>query len=230
VAETIRLAHRALELDPRFGPVAALAGLCHTRNVLWGYSTDPQFERKEAVRLVRLALSIDDSDPETLARAGIISAYMVGDSESEIELVDRAVALNPNSYSAWSCRGYVNRTAGLSEEAVRSFEHAIRVSPVDAQLHLTLGGIGAAFIELGRFDEAIAAGKKALRWRRRVCLRSIPPFPREAFACRSLTRIAPATKPTLFDLNGFQIRNRCLQRDNPRKCVRRLTPPRRASH
>jgi adenylate cyclase len=29
VAEAIRLAHRALELDPRIGSVAALAGACH---------------------------------------------------------------------------------------------------------------------------------------------------------------------------------------------------------
>jgi adenylate cyclase len=163
VAETIRLAHRALELDPRFGPVAALAGVCHMRNVLWGYSTDPQFERKEAVRLVRLALSIDDSDPETLARAGVISAYMVGDSESEIELVDRAVALNPNLFYAWHCRGHVYRIAGLLEEAVRSFERAIRMSPVDPLLQFTFVGMGITYIELGRFDEALVAVKKALR-------------------------------------------------------------------
>ena len=31
LAEAIRLAHRALELDPRFGFVAALAGVCHMR-------------------------------------------------------------------------------------------------------------------------------------------------------------------------------------------------------
>jgi len=71
LAEASRLAHRALELDPRFGFVAALAGLCHTQNVLWGYAVDPQFERKEAVRLLRLALSIDDSDPDTLAVASV---------------------------------------------------------------------------------------------------------------------------------------------------------------
>ena len=70
---------------------------CHMRNVLLGYAADPQFDRKEAVRLLRLALSIDDSDPETLAMAALISAFMVGDSESEIEMADRAVALNPNS-------------------------------------------------------------------------------------------------------------------------------------
>ena len=62
LAEAIRLAHRALELDPRFGLVAALASNSHTRNVVEGYAVDPQFDRKEAVRLFRLALSVDDAD------------------------------------------------------------------------------------------------------------------------------------------------------------------------
>ena len=163
VAEGLRLAHRALELDPRFGLAAALAGLRHMHNVVFGYAIDPQFDRNEAVRLSRLALSIDDSDPDTLAIAAIISAFMVGDSESEIEMADRAVALNPNSYVAWGARGHVYKIAGVPEEAVLSFERAMRLSPVDPQLHTTLVGMGLAFIELGRFDEAIVAGKKAQR-------------------------------------------------------------------
>ena len=163
LAEAIRLAKRALELDPRFGFVAALAGHCYLQNILWGYAVDPQFESKEAVRLSRLALSIDDSDPETLAAAAIVSAYLVGDCEREIELVDRAVALNPNSFYAWSNHGWVYRIAGLPEEAVRSFERAIRISPVDPQLPITFTGMGYAYIELRRFDEAIVAGKKAQR-------------------------------------------------------------------
>ncbi len=163
LAEAIKLAHRALELDPRFGLVAALAGVCHMQSVLWGYAIDPKFERNEAVRLLRLALSLDDNDPDILALAAVISSFMVGDCESEIEWADRAVALNPNSFLAWGCRGQVYRIAGLPEEAVRSFEHAIRMSPVDPRLHLTFAGMGTAFIELRRFNEAIVAGKKALR-------------------------------------------------------------------
>ena len=88
---------------------------------------------------------------------------MVGDCESEIEMADRAVALNPNSFIAWHCRGWVYRIAGLPEEAVRSFERAMRMSPVDPLLHRALGGMGMALVELRRFDEAIVAGKKALR-------------------------------------------------------------------
>jgi adenylate cyclase len=110
-----------------------------------------------------LALSIDDSDPETLALAAVVSAFMVGDSESEIEMADRAVALNPNSFTAWNCRGWVYRSAGLPDEAVRSFERAIPMSPIDPLLHATFVGMGYALIELRRFDEAIVAGKKARR-------------------------------------------------------------------
>jgi adenylate cyclase len=162
-AEAIRLARRALELDPRFGLAAALAGHCHSNNVLWGYASDPQFDRKEAVRLLHLALSVDDGDPDTLARASHISTFMVGDSESEIELADRAVALNPNSFTAWLARGWVYRNAGQPEEAVRSFERAIQMSPVDPALYRAFVGMGTALIELRRFDEAIVAGKKAQR-------------------------------------------------------------------
>ncbi|MGY4314617.1 adenylate/guanylate cyclase domain-containing protein [Bradyrhizobium sp. JR3.5] len=163
LAEAIRLADRALKLDPRFGLVAALAGLCHSRNVIFGYAIDPQFERNEAVRLLRWALSVDDGDPDTLASAALTSAYTVGDRESEIEMADRAVALNPNSYRAWFSRGWVYNAAGLPEEAVRSFERAIHMSPLGPELHQPLVGMGIAFIELGRFDEAIIAARKAIR-------------------------------------------------------------------
>jgi adenylate cyclase len=163
LAEAIKLAHRALELDPRFGFVAALAGVCHMQSVLWGHAIDPKFERNEAIRLFRLALSVDEGDPDTLAWAALVSAFMVGDSEREIEMADRAVALNPNSYLVWNGRGHVYRIAGLPEEAVRSFERAMRLSPVDPRLHFLLTGMGQALIELCRFDEAIVAGKKAQR-------------------------------------------------------------------
>jgi adenylate cyclase len=128
-----------------------------------GYASDPEFDRKEAVRLASLALSIDDSDPETLARASVVSAFIVSDSEAEIEMADRAVALNPNSWRTWNNRGYVYRVAGLPEEALRSFELAARMSPVDPLLYMTFLGIGVAHIELGRFDEATVVLKKALR-------------------------------------------------------------------
>jgi adenylate cyclase len=161
LAEAIRLTYRALELDPRFGWVAALAALCHTNNVVAGYAADPQFEREEAIRLSRLALSLDDDDPEILSMAAVALAFMIGEDENEIEMADRAVSLNPNSFHVWLNRGWVYHIAGLPEEAIQSFERAIRMSPIDPLLHRAFTGMGMALIELRRFDEAIVAGKRA---------------------------------------------------------------------
>ena len=71
--------------------------------------------------------------------------------------------LNPNASIAWEQRGWTYQLAGQPEEAIRSFERAIRLSPFDPWLFSTFTGMGIAFIGLGRFDEAVAAAKKALR-------------------------------------------------------------------
>jgi adenylate cyclase len=78
-------------------------------------------------------------------------------------MADHAVSLNPNSYIAWNGRGWAYQIAGMPEEAVRSFDRAVRVSPVDPLLPLTLAGMGMALIELRRFDEAVVVAKKAQR-------------------------------------------------------------------
>jgi len=83
LAEAIRLAHRALELDPGFLLAAALAGARSYAKCLLGYVVDPQFEREEAIRLLRLALSINDDDPDVVPVATVTSAYMIDDRESE---------------------------------------------------------------------------------------------------------------------------------------------------
>jgi tetratricopeptide (TPR) repeat protein len=133
LAEALRLVQHALELDTPFAAAAALAGDCHMENVFRSYAIDPKFERCEAVRLMRLALSLDDHDPDTLATAASISAFLVCDCEAEIEMADPAVALNPNSSHIWRRRGWVYNVVGQPEEAIRSFERAMRMSPVDPQ-------------------------------------------------------------------------------------------------
>jgi adenylate cyclase len=162
-AETIRLAHLALELDPRSILAAGLAAFAHLQNVSLGFASNPELDRKEAVRLVRLALSLDENDEGALGIAGWVTAFFNGDFETAIDFADRAVASNPNDARAYRMRGWTYRTAGQYEEAIRSFERSIRLSPLDPALHDSLAGIGQALIELRRFDEAVAVSKKALR-------------------------------------------------------------------
>ncbi len=162
-AEALQLAHRALDLDPRSILAAISAADGHFQQVILGFSTDLQFERNEALRLCRLALSLDENDERALSMAAFITALFSGDYETAIEFSDRAVACNSNDARAWRLRGWTYRAAGQHEEAIRSFERSIRLNPLDPTLHLALAGIGQSLVELCRFDEAVVIFKKAFR-------------------------------------------------------------------
>ncbi|MFK4525733.1 DNA-binding winged helix-turn-helix (wHTH) protein/predicted Zn-dependent protease [Bradyrhizobium japonicum] len=98
-----------------------------------------------------------------LSILGRLTAVFSGDFETAREMVDRAVALNPNSLRAWEQRGWTYVVAGQPEEAIPSFARTLWPSPFDPSLFSGFTGMGAAFIGLGRFDEAVAAVRKAIR-------------------------------------------------------------------
>ena len=195
LAEALRLASRALEIDPRCGLAATLAGDCHLGNVHQGWATDPESETAEGLRLLRLALSIDGKDYVALSLLGRETALLSGDFDTAREMVDRAVDLNPNSSSARQQRGWTYLIAGQPEEAIRNFERAVRLSPFDPSLFATFAGMSAAFISLDRFDEAVAAAKKAIRENQTfviayLCLAAaLAHLGREAEARETVTRL-----------------------------------------
>jgi adenylate cyclase len=127
------------------------------------WATDSKQAMMEGGRLLALALSIDKDDPDALCIAGRVTSYIFGDVEKAKEMVDRAVALNPNSSLAWEQRGWTYEYSGKSEEAIESFERSIRLSPLDPLLFSTYTGISLSLISLGRFEEALASARKALR-------------------------------------------------------------------
>jgi tetratricopeptide (TPR) repeat protein len=92
-----------------------------------------------------------------LSILGCLTAVFSGDFDTAREMVDRAVALNPNSLRAWEQRGWTYVVAGQPEEAIRSFARTLWLSPFDPSLFSGFTGMGAAFIGLGRIDEAVAA-------------------------------------------------------------------------
>jgi TolB-like protein/Flp pilus assembly protein TadD len=166
IDEAIRLASRALEIDPGYGFAATVAGTCHFVNVAEEWAADPSSqlaEIEEGFRLLRLAIRLDENDSEALSALGRATAMWTCDFEAAKEMADRAVSSNPSAADAWVHRGFTYLTAGRPEEAIRSFERAIRISPFDRLLASNLAGMGFALIDLGRFDEAVAAARKALQ-------------------------------------------------------------------
>jgi adenylate cyclase len=161
-AEALRLVSRTLELEPRYGFAATIAGSCHLINVIQGWAADPKSDTAEGLRLIRLALCIDGNDDVALSILGWATASFSDDYDTAREMVDRAVALNPNAAFSWGQRGWTYQLARQPEEAIRSFERAIRLSPFDPFLFSIFTGMSVAFVSRGRFDDAVAAAKKAI--------------------------------------------------------------------
>jgi adenylate cyclase len=161
--DAIGLAYRALEIDPRYGAAAVLAATCRGFKFPQGWASDVKSELEEIDRLFRLAISVDENDPEALARLGRQTAYATSDYETAEDMADKAVAINPNSAKLWDQRGWVYTYSGKPTEAISSFERAIRLSPLDPMIYETLTGMGFALAALRRFEDAVAVCKRAAR-------------------------------------------------------------------
>src|SRR5262249_52866150 len=77
--------------------------------------------------------------------------------------IDRALALDPNHAWAWTRRGFISVYRGDAEEAIKGFERALRLSPLDPFSFNSFIGLGLSNFALGRYDEAVQWCRRAMR-------------------------------------------------------------------
>ena len=130
-AESIRLARRALDLDPAFAPaMARIAGSRHMQLMRrWIPASSKEID--EGIQMARQALAATRDNPEVLRLAGLALATLAGDNETALSALDRAIELNPNYAHAYAQRGLVLSWLNRPSEAIAAAERAIRLSPND---------------------------------------------------------------------------------------------------
>jgi TolB-like protein/cytochrome c-type biogenesis protein CcmH/NrfG len=116
--------------------------------------------REHAVR----AMALDDSDSWGLAALGYL-AMMERRTEQSIAAFRRAVELNPNSATAHGDLGRGLAFAGFDREAIAHADEAIRLSPMDPDMALFLGGIAVAHYGAGRYADAHRVSEEIMRLR-----------------------------------------------------------------
>src|SRR5262249_49503051 len=143
-----------IERDPYSDSALTSAALCHLQLHVSGWSTDLHRDQAEGLSLARRALQVAGDDPGVLAFSGDVLAYF-GENIA-IELIDRALVLNPSFAQGWYFSGWLRLWgAGQPELAISHFETSLRLSPhaVRAQTFL---GIGVGYFFAQRFEDAIA--------------------------------------------------------------------------
>ncbi len=117
--------YKAIELDPKFALAHALATCCFSWRKMNGWLTDPAREVAETKRLAERATELDQDDAQVLCWSGAGLAFVVGEIDQGVALVDRALRLNPNLMEAWLSSGLVRLVLGEWEIAVDHFRPAL---------------------------------------------------------------------------------------------------------
>ncbi|UCD68904.1 MAG: adenylate/guanylate cyclase domain-containing protein [Betaproteobacteria bacterium] len=155
--------YKAIEKAPGYGRAYAYAFWCYRREVqLTGVMLSDQ-ERAEAIRLMEAGLKADKDDPIVLWQAATLKAYFERDFEGALALLERSLAIDPNSPRAWNTSGLIHGAMGHSDTARQHSEHAIRISPRNPTHWVAYTHIAEANLQDMRYEEAADTAKKALQ-------------------------------------------------------------------
>ena len=159
--EAVRLLRQASDIDPTYALAFARLAWCIEIPMIQGWSQPTDAELKEMVRLSRLALDHGEDDPEVLSTAAFVIGDPGGDLPAGLSLVDKALALNPNSVIALLGSGYLRVHSGDTETAIQHLEQASRLSPIERSA-LRNAVLSMAYMQARRYDAAIESAEKAL--------------------------------------------------------------------
>lgn len=154
---------QAIQLDPTFAAAHALVARCYQfqRMLGWVGLDDPGHSK--GLSFAHRASDLGQSDAEALWMASHALSFLGGEIDHAVELIERAIALNPSSANCWTTSCSVQTMLGNPDVAVSHFETSRRLNPLDRSHHLHWNIVGLAYFALGRLDDADAAADRALR-------------------------------------------------------------------
>ena len=122
--------HRALDLDPEFGSALGFAAWCHGWLIIAGWSDNPVDDQSQALALARRALDAASDDAEVLTYVADALAMTGGSQAASLELVERALSLNPGHAFAYHLSCIYRMLAGQADEAMSHEDISMRLNPV----------------------------------------------------------------------------------------------------
>ncbi len=163
IAESVRLARRALDYDP--GYANAMARIALNRGFQlqrhWIPSEGPEVE--EGIRMARQAIAAGGDDPWVLDFAGLALSLLAGDNHAALSALEHAILVNPNFALAFGHRALVLTYLNRPDEAIQSAHQAIRLSPLDPAMFSFCSALALAYLAAGRYEEGLHWAEEALR-------------------------------------------------------------------
>jgi adenylate cyclase len=160
--EALAYVDRALEIDPNYAVAAGLGAWASTLRVAQNWPVDREVEKQRGIALGRRAILKCQDDADALAAGGYAIAFLGGELQEGMRAIEQAISLNPNNAMALVHAGWVRGYMGFPQEAVDALHRSMRLSPRDPMLFRAQSALAYAHFLLKEFDEAIAAGRRAI--------------------------------------------------------------------
>jgi TolB-like protein/Flp pilus assembly protein TadD len=159
----IRMLRSAVQKYPDYGPAHSLLAfaLLVSGHVGW---TPESNDYSYAAELAQRAAQLDNEDPWAHLALGYL-AFTRRQTDETIKEYKKALELNPNFATANGYLGWALAFDGQSDDAIRYFELALRMSPHDPLKAFFYSGTGVAHYYAYRFDEAVEWARNAVRER-----------------------------------------------------------------
>ena len=178
VSEASALLEQSIAASSDYAKAKAVRAWCYT---LYGWNDTLPIEgqRKAAIRLAEEALASPNADSETSAYAGYTIAFMAGEADRGIALVEDATDQCPSFAWAWASLALLEFYFRSPERAIELGETAQRLSPRDPHSFRCEMAISGAYLKLARFEDCLEVAVQGLQknpniqyfvWRQIACL------------------------------------------------------------
>jgi DNA-binding SARP family transcriptional activator/Tfp pilus assembly protein PilF len=154
------LFEEAIEIDPSYSQ--PYAGLAYSQMMYVWYDSSKKSLLDDANRSARHAIQLDNRDSYAHFALGRVLSMQSSYAEAVLEL-ETAIELNPSFGRAYFGLASVMVYSACYFEALEPIDNAIRLSPEDPHLWTFYNIKSRALAGLGRFEEAVSWGRKAVR-------------------------------------------------------------------
>jgi tetratricopeptide (TPR) repeat protein len=158
----LSIIEKALAANPDYAEAHGVAAWCYLAKALWQGGM-PEEYRERALHHARAVQSLQTEDATTLSHAAIALALATRDHEAAVEMIERALALNPNSVHAHGHGSVIHTWAGNYERSIELADRALRLSPLDPLRVMPLAGKAGAFLMSGQYAAALSSARTALQ-------------------------------------------------------------------
>jgi adenylate cyclase len=163
-AKALELLDQAIAIDPEYPLALSLAGWCHAQRSVYNWADDIAQSQMQALKLAERAAELSGDDPLILAVLGTVHTLLRNHGTARV-LIERAVAIDPNSAWAWSRLGWLDNYSDRPQLAIEKFERALRLSPLDPMNFNNYVGMGSAHEIAQDYDKAATLFRRALEER-----------------------------------------------------------------